>query len=51
VLLAALVLTPMLSRLLAMAPFPARDLTWMALAPVLILLADDGRKRWLQRHG
>ena len=50
VLLAALVLTPMLGRLLGMAPFPVRNLTWIALAPLLILLADDGRKRWLQRH-
>lgn len=48
-LLAALVLTPGLGRLFAMAPYPAHYLAWMAMAPLLILLADDGRKRWLRR--
>ena len=44
--LCALVLSPQLGPLFAMAPFPLRYLPWMAMAPVLMLLADAGHKRW-----
>jgi magnesium-transporting ATPase (P-type) len=43
-LVAALVLVPALGAMFTMAPFPARFLPWMALAPVVIVLADDLRK-------
>ena len=33
-----------------MAPFPLAYLPWMALAPLLIMLADDLRKWWLGRR-
>jgi Ca2+-transporting ATPase len=46
--LGALVLNPQLGSLFAMAPFPARNLLWMAMAPVLILLADAAQKHWRQ---
>ena len=48
--LSALVLIPRLGSLFAMAPFPARNLTWMAMAPVLILLADAAHKHWRQNR-
>ena len=48
-LLSALVLVPALGELFTMAPFPVQALGWMALAPLLIIVADDARKRWL--HG
>ncbi|QPN66010.1 cation-transporting P-type ATPase [Synechococcus sp. CBW1006] len=50
---AALILTPALAELFAMAPFPAAWLPWMLVAPVTILLADDLRKGLLplQRAG
>jgi calcium-translocating P-type ATPase len=51
-LLSALVLVPALGSVFAMAPFPAPLLGWLLLAPLLILLADDLRKRWITaRHG
>ena len=50
-LLSALVLVPALGSVFAMAPFPAPLLAWLLLAPLLILLADDLRKRWITaRH-
>ena len=48
-LLSGMVLVPALGSLFSMAAFPARFLGWMLLAPLLILLADDLRKRWRQR--
>ncbi len=47
-LLSALVLVPALGSVFSMAPFPLPLLGWIALAPLLILLADDQRKRWLR---
>jgi Ca2+-transporting ATPase len=44
-LLSALVLVPALGAIVSMGPFPASLLGWLALAPLLILLADDLRKR------
>ncbi len=41
----ALVLVPPLAALMELAPFPAGWLGWMLLAPVLIVLVDDTRKR------
>ena len=43
-LLSALVLVPALGAVFSMAPFPLEFLGWMALAPLLIVLADDLRK-------
>jgi Ca2+-transporting ATPase len=42
---AALVLVAPLAALMELAPFPAGWLTWMLLAPLLIVLVDDIRKR------
>jgi Ca2+-transporting ATPase len=47
-LLSALVLVPALGSMFSMTPFPLHLLGWLALAPLLILLADDQRKRWLR---
>jgi Ca2+-transporting ATPase len=49
-LLSALLLLPGLGRSFNMAPFPLAYLPWMALAPLLIMLADDLRKWWLGRR-
>ena len=49
VLLAALLLIPALGAIFDLGPFPAAWLGPMALAPLLIVLADDGRKAW-RRH-
>ena len=49
-LLSALVLVPALGGLFSLGPFPPELLSWLLLAPLLILLADDLRKRWLRRH-
>jgi magnesium-transporting ATPase (P-type) len=49
-LLGALVLIPALGSVVAMAPFPAPWLGWMLLAPLLIVLADDQRKRCISRR-
>jgi Ca2+-transporting ATPase len=46
-LLSALLLLPGLGQSFNMAPFPLAYLPWMALAPLLIMLADDLRKWWL----
>jgi magnesium-transporting ATPase (P-type) len=46
---AAIVLLPPLAAVFSMAPFPLAWLPWMALAPLVVMLADDGRKAWLSR--
>jgi Ca2+-transporting ATPase len=48
-LLAALVLAPALGSIFSLAPFPVAILPWLLLPPLLILVADDGRKLW-RRH-
>jgi Ca2+-transporting ATPase len=51
-LLSALLLLPSLAAIFGLGPFPAAWLGPMALAPLLIVLADDGHKAWRQRrHG
>jgi len=45
-LLSALVLVPALASLLSMAPFPPELLSWLLLAPLLIVFADGLRQRW-----
>jgi Ca2+-transporting ATPase len=50
-LLSALVLVPALGSLFSMAPFPPQLLSWLLLAPLLIVVADDLRKRWQGRPG
>ncbi|MFM7086364.1 MAG: cation-translocating P-type ATPase [Cyanobium sp.] len=50
-LLAALLLIPALGRIFSLGPFPAAWLGPMALAPLLIVLADDARKAWQRRSG
>ena len=49
-LLSALVLVPALASVFAMAPFPAPLLGWLVLAPLVIVVADDLRKRWISRR-
>ncbi len=49
-LLSALVLVPALGGVFSMAPFPLEFLGWMALAPLLIVLADDLRKLRVRRR-
>ena len=49
-LLSALVLVPALGSLFSMVPFPPELLSWLLLAPLLIVLADDLRKHWLRRR-
>jgi Ca2+-transporting ATPase len=49
-LLSALVLVPAIGSLFSMVPFPAELLSWLLLAPLLIVLADDLRKQWLRRR-
>ena len=43
-------LVPALGSLFSMGPFPPELLSWLLLAPLAILLADDLRKLWLRRH-
>lgn len=50
-LLAALLLLPALAAIFTLGPFPAAWLGPMALAPLLIVLADDARKAWARRAG
>jgi Ca2+-transporting ATPase len=47
----ALVLVPPLAALMELAPFPSGWLGWMVLAPLLIVLVDDTRKRWFRGRG
>ena len=49
-LLSALVMVPALGSLFSMGPFPPELLSWLLLAPLVILLADDLRKLWLRRR-
>ena len=39
-----------LGSLFSMVPFPPELLSWLLLAPLLIVLADDLRKHWLRRR-
>jgi magnesium-transporting ATPase (P-type) len=45
---ASLVLIAPLAHVLELAPFPAGWLGWMVPVPVLVVLGDDARKRWLR---
>ena len=47
----ALVLLAPLAALMELAPFPSGWLGWMVLAPLLIVLVDDTRKRWFWGRG
>ena len=50
-LLLALLRVPALNQLFSLTAVAPEQLGWLLLAPLLIVAADAGRKRWIQRHG